>query len=177
MSRLFVILILALLAAGCATGARPTAKQSLEFSMKQEYPRGEAIPVTIENHSKVSYVFNPDYPACYNLKFKDESGKLHKIKRPAPDGLKTLKDGEFVVPEGTHCDLVSDALIRPGEKKTLVKWLQKECLEDEFGCRKSEPVAPGKYTIIGSFQEATGEAGGTLVKGAKTRIRSTFTIK
>ena len=41
--------------------------------------------------------------------------------------------------------------IKPGETATLFEWDLSECIEDQWGCVKSQPLPPGTYTIRGAF--------------------------
>ena len=62
-------------------------------------------------------------------------------------------DGQrFIIPPGTHCDLIAYGTIKPGETKSLFKWKLDECVKDAWGCVRSKPLSPGTYTITGAFK-------------------------
>jgi hypothetical protein len=64
-------------------------------------------------------------------------------------------DGEgrrFIIPPGTHCDLIAYGTIKPGETESLFKWNLDECVKDAWGCVRSRPLSPGTYTITGAFK-------------------------
>ena len=64
----------------------------------------------------------------------------------------------FIIPPGTHCDLISYGTINPGQTKPLFNWTLDECVRDEWGRVRSEPLSPGTYTITGLFKpESAGE--------------------
>jgi hypothetical protein len=117
--------------------------------LESSYPAGTKVPVKLHNSGRRTYVFNPFYQAC-DMTYLDESGR------------------DFLVPEGTHCDLISWEEIAPGDTVTLFKWDLDECTKDEWGCMEEEPLGPGRYTIRGRFRPA-GE-------GEPARVRATFTI-
>ena len=100
------------------------------------------------------------------LRFYDESPQ----PRPHPSGLgfKPLSPGLFVIPEGTHCDLMVEVEIKPGDEAVLLTWNQEECITDRFGCRESVPVKPGRYKIVGEFKNT---------KGSETTTEGRFTIE
>jgi hypothetical protein len=58
----------------------------------------------------------------------------------------------FIIPPGTHCDIVVYGTIEPGETKRLFNWKLDRCVKDEWGCVRSEPLPPGTYTISGRFK-------------------------
>jgi hypothetical protein len=127
--------------------AAPTAKNSisptpqrdspLEFVLDEEYQAGTRIAVKLRNTSSRSYVYNPFYEAC-DMAFFDSSGR------------------RFIIPPGTHCDLVARERITPGDTVTLFRWRLTECLKDEWGCAKAEPLSEGVYTMRGWFRDARG---------------------
>ena len=41
--------------------------------------------------------------------------------------------------------------IKPGEIATLFEWDLSECVDDQWGCVKSQPLPAGAYTIQGAF--------------------------
>ena len=80
------------------------------------------------------------YAAC-RLRYSDGTGR------------------RFIIPPGTHCDIIAFGAIEPGGTKLLFKWELDECVKDEWGCVRSEPLSPGTYTITGLFRpEDTGES-------------------
>jgi len=110
----------------------PEKKGDIEFILKPTYKIGEKIEFKLKNTGKDSYGYNQKYPAC-DLSYSDASGR------------------DFIIPQGTHCDMVVTVEIKPGETKKLFEWDQNECVLDEFGCSKKEPLPVGKYTIKGTF--------------------------
>jgi len=104
----------------------------IQFVLNDTYAAGETIEVKIMNRGRISYTFNPYYEACY-ISYTDSSG------RP------------FIIPPGTHCDLIVSEDIKPGEIKTLFKWELDECVEDNWGCARSVPLPEGTYTLKGKF--------------------------
>ena len=145
------------------TGPSPSPSplgEGIRFVLADSYEVGERVDVAIENLGPATYRYNEAYAAC-DLTYRDASGR------------------EFIVPSGTHCDLIFMVEIRPGETQTLFQWDLDECVRDEWGCVKSEPLPPGEYSIEGSFEHA-GEGGprrpppGT---GERDRATVTFAIE
>lgn len=120
----------------------------IQFVLNDTYTAGETIEVKIMNRGKVSYTFNPYYEACF-ISYTDSSG------RP------------FIIPPGTHCDLVVSEEIKPGETKTLFNWNLDECVEDRWGCVRSSTLPEGVYTLKGKF----------LTKDSRTSTVTEKTIK
>ncbi len=110
----------------------PTETGDIQIILNPSYKVGEEIELKIKNTGKVSYTYNKKYPAC-DLSYFDSSER------------------EFMIPPGTHCDMVITVDIKPDETKTLFKWDQTECVLDQFGCAKREPLQAGTYTIKGTF--------------------------
>ena len=121
----------------------------IRFVLGDSYEAGENVNVVIENTGKRAYVFQAYYQACF-LSYFDSSGR------------------RFIIPPGTHCDLLTEETIRPGERKKLFSWDLDECVKDKWGCVKSRPLAPGTYTIKGRFK--------TKSAGSRVRAEATFTI-
>ena len=135
----------------------PTASDSpIEFVMEDNYTLGQDIEIKIRNNGTGSYVYSEYYPACSNLKFYDESEEARQLK--SFGRIVELPPGLFIIPEGTHCDLVGYGEINPGEKVVLLTWSQRECVRDDWGCGESVPVKPGKYTIVGRFGGSMGSS-------------------
>ena len=141
---------------GAETGSVPTstAPQSessgpIRFVLADRYAMGETIDVLIENVGRRAYVFQWPYQACF-LRYFDASGR------------------RFIIPPGTHCDLLSEEPIRPGERKRLFTWSLDECVKDDWGCVKSRLLPPGTYTIKGRFEPKTA--------GKPARVETTLTI-
>ena len=68
-----------------------------------------------------------------------------------------MPPGEFVIPQGTHCDLPGTSEIGPGEVVTLLTWHQRECVKDDWGCVESIRVNPGRYRVVGEFSTGSGD--------------------
>jgi hypothetical protein len=115
-----------------------SSKGDIEFILEPSYKVGEKIEFKIKNVGKVSYTYNQKYPAC-DLSYFDSSER------------------EFVIPPATHCDMVITADIKPGETKKLFEWDGSECVLDDFGCSKREPLPAGIYTINGTFTSSANQ--------------------
>lgn len=128
------------------------------FKMKDRYQLGEPIEIRIRNQSKTgTYYYQAAYPACYNLKFFDRSTE----RRPYPyadpvQSVRFLLTGQFIVARGTHCDIISENPLRPGEEVVLLTWNQDMCIKDSWGCVESTQVSRGEYRIIGEFAQSSG---------------------
>jgi hypothetical protein len=110
----------------------------IAFVLDDMYGFMDKIDVRIMNTGDRAYEYNSTgYEAC-NLTYRDETGR------------------EFIIPPGTHCDLVAIEQIEPGETVTLFEWHLDECVKDNWGCVKSESLKPGTYTIEGTFRAAGG---------------------
>ncbi|MFQ5933619.1 MAG: hypothetical protein ACE5KI_03140 [Dehalococcoidia bacterium] len=120
--------------------------------MEDSYVLGQDIEIKIRNNGTESYVYSAYYPACINLEFYDESEEARQLKSFSK--IIELPPGLFIIPEGTHCDLIGESEIKPGEEAVLLTWSQQECVEDNWGCTESVPVKPGNYTIVGEFRES-----------------------
>ena len=139
--------------AGSASTTTPSEPASgpvpIRFVLGDSYTAGKTVDVVIENIGKRPYVFQSYYQACF-LSYFDSSGR------------------RFIIPPGTHCDLLAEETIRPGERKKLFSWKLDECVKDQWGCVKSRPLPPGKYTLKGRFKPKAG--------GPPARVETTFTI-
>jgi hypothetical protein len=134
------------------TVAAPPENESsgpIRFVLADSYVAGETVDVRIENVGTRAYVFQAYFQACL-LRYFDSSGR------------------RFIVPPGTHCDLLAEETIKPGERKTLFTWSLDECVKDRWGCIKSRPLPPGTYTIKGHFKPKAA--------GTPARVATTFTI-
>jgi hypothetical protein len=121
----------------------------VRFVLSDRYKAGEKINVAIENIGTRAYVYQAYYQACF-LSYFDSSGR------------------RFIIPPGTHCDLLAKETIRPGERKKLFSWKLDECVKDNWGCVESRPLAPGRYTVKGIFKPK--------LAGPGVRVETTFTI-
>jgi hypothetical protein len=135
------------------TNTSPTNSESrpspIRFVLADSYTVGETIHVVIENVGARAYVFESLYQACF-LSYFDSSGR------------------RFIIPPGTHCDILAKSTIKPGERKKLFTWSLDECVKDQWGCMKSKRLSPGTYTISGRFKPKTG--------GMPARVETTFEI-
>jgi len=131
--------------------APPQNKSSgpIRFVLADRYVAGETIDVRIENVGTEAYLYQLYFQACF-LRYFDSSGR------------------QFIIPPGTHCDLLAEQTIRPGERKNLFTWSLDQCVKDRWGCVESRPLPAGAYTIKGRFEP----------KGAGTpaRAETTFTL-
>ena len=126
--------------AGPTSSPSPTAGAGgdIEFVLDDTYGFRDRVEVRIRNTGDAAYEYNSTgYEAC-NLTYRDETGR------------------EFIIPPGTHCDLIAIEKIEPGETVTLFEWNLDECTKDRWGCVESEPLKPGTYTIEGTFRSADG---------------------
>lgn len=130
----------------------PSAGESattLQFVLGDQVRIGQTVDLRLRNLDDRAYSYRYDYAAC-ELTYTDADGR------------------EFLIPPGTHCDLVSDATIKPGQTVTLFKWKLNECVKDRWGCVKSEPLPPGDYTITGNFK--------ALDKSRAVEVSTTFNL-
>lgn len=121
----------------------------IRFLLGGWYAAGDRIPVRIENVGDVVYHYQPVYQACF-LSYLDSQGR------------------EFIIPPGTHCDILGRAAIRPGETKLLFMWDLDECIKDMWGCSKRRPLDPGTYPMRGTFR--------SFGKASPARAEVTFEI-
>lgn len=139
--------------AGSATTTGPAESERsggpIRFLLSDRYTAGETIDVVIENVGPKAYVFQSFYQACF-LSYFDSSGR------------------RFIIPPGTHCDMLAEETIRPGERRKLFSWSLDECIKDQWGCAKSRPLPPGAYTIKGRFKPKAA--------GPPARVETTFRI-
>ncbi len=177
----FLAGLLMLLLAACAQATpTPLPAGNLVFDMQQEYRLGEPVEVAIRNDSSVTYYFQSEYPACYNLQFFDDSQEIRPYPNADPVSTQSyLLPGEFIVPRGTHCDLIVEGSLDPGQAVVLFTWKQQMCIEDRFGCRESVPVGPGQYLFQGEFANAPSVIGPGSERrpDAITTITWDFTIQ
>jgi hypothetical protein len=101
------------------------------------YPARERVNVRIENAGTRIYRYQAFYAACF-LSYSDSSGR------------------EFKIPPGTHCDILGEQPIEPGQVKRLFVWRLNECVKDRWGCVKSRPLPPGAYVVRGRFEPVGG---------------------
>ena len=73
------------------------SNSDIQFVFEDTYRLGESVEVKIMNVGNVTYYFSLFYEAC-GLSYFDSSGR------------------EFIIPPGTHCDLVNLGEIRPGAR-------------------------------------------------------------
>lgn len=161
---LALALAVGLIVAACAGAARPNGTPSLTstpavappdivFNMKDRYRLGEIIEIRLRNQSVAdTYYYQSVYPACYNLKFFDGSTERHAYPYadPVPEA-RFLLPGQFVIPKGTHCDIIVEEPLGPGQEVLLLAWDQQMCTKDRWGCIEGVGVARGDYRILGEF--------------------------
>ncbi len=124
--------------AGPTTTPSPPAGEGIVFLLEPRYPMDHKVQVRIMNVGDRPYRYNSSgYEAC-ELTYRDKAGD------------------EFIIPPGTHCDLIAMADIVPGETVTLFTWHLDQCLVDDWGCLESESLPPGTYTIEGTFEASGG---------------------
>lgn len=130
----------------------PPANESpgpIRFLLADRYAAGETVDVVVENVGTRAYLFELYYQAC-SLRYFDSFGR------------------RFIIPPGTHCDLLSAETIRPGERRKLFTWRLDECVKDRWGCVKMRALPPGTYTVKGRFKPKAG--------GTPALAETTFTI-
>lgn len=118
-----------------ARATSTTAEPALRFVLDTPLHVGGATRVRLRNNDDVAYFYNPYYEAC-QMTFRDADGR------------------KFLVPEGTHCDLVAREEVAPGETVTLFRWDLDECIEDNWGCTKARDLRRGRYSMRGAFKPA-----------------------
>lgn len=132
-----------LLIPGPLPGAQPpavagsTTDRPLLFVLDTPLHAGGETRVRLRNRGDVAYTYNAAYEAC-DMVFRIRGGR------------------KFIIPEGTHCDLIVRERIRPGETATLFRWDLDECIEDNWGCTKARDLRRGRYVMKGWFRPAGG---------------------
>jgi hypothetical protein len=139
-------------AASPAAAGGAATESVIQFVLNDTYTVGDTARVQIENVGDRPYRYRlsvsrrDQYAAC-PLHYFDDSGR------------------EFIIPPGTHCDIVTYGTIKPGETKPLFNWKLDECVKDEWGCVRRKPLSPGTYTITGLFKPKNS---GKSVKAARS---------
>ena len=152
----------------------------IALDMEEEYLLGEPVEIVIRNNSKANYYYQSQYPACSNLHFFDDSqqSRAYPYANPARKE-RILSPGRFIVPGGTHCDILNEKTLKPGESVALFTWDQQMCIKDRWGCLESVPVEPGEYLIRGEFSRVA-KVVGFRAKQSEDQITTVtwgFTIK
>lgn len=132
-----------------STTSDSTSGTELQFVLDDEFQSGDVVQLQMKNVGERGYVYRTTYAAC-NLTYTDSVGR------------------EFLIPPGTHCDLLSNATIKPGQTVSLFKWRLNECVKDRWGCVRSEPLSPGTYTITGQFSP--------VGKGKEVEVAASFDL-
>lgn len=106
--------------------------------LADSYTFGETASFSFRNDGTVPYDLGHQ-PQC-RLLFEDDD---------------TSRD--FRIPANTHCDLVGENLLDPGETRLIVSgWSLDECTIPSFFCFGARPLESGDYTITGSFLSEDG---------------------
>lgn len=125
------------------------------FVIDASYHPGETVSLQVRNVGNRTYAVNPDYEACAIWFYTDEG-------RP------------FVIPQGTHCDLVGYRPIVPGETVFLFDWSLDECAHGARECAQRSPLPPGTYHLRGAFHpwrsEYEADRGNVTRPGVSFRI-------
>lgn len=157
MRRLLGLLVAAVLVVPGPASARvepaPGGSQEmwpLRFVLDTPLHEGGETRVRLRNLGDVSYTYNSYYQACY-MKFRERGGR------------------RFIIPEGTHCDLVDRQEIEPGETVTLFRWDLDECIEDNWGCTEAKDLPPGRYVMKGWFRPHEGGDAAKAVRAFRIR--------
>ena len=145
-----VMLVPASATAETGSSTSGSARKPLRFLLDSPLYEGGKTRVRLRNTSDRTYIYNSYYEAC-QMVFRDSSRR------------------EFLVPEGTHCDLVDRARLEPGETVTLFRWDLDECVEDNWGCAKARDLPQGKYMMRGWFRPRGG--------GDRARVTRRFHIR
>lgn len=124
--------------AGAAGDRVSAAPRPLRFVLDKPLHEGGKTRVRLRNTGNDSYIYNSAYEAC------------DMVYRELPSGRK------FLVPEGTHCDMIAKEEVEPGETVTLFRWGLDECIEDNWGCTKARDLPPGRYSMKGWFRPKGG---------------------
>ena len=138
--------------AASPSAAEPSGRprdDGLALVVRDEYVEGSRIKVRLRNETSEPFIYNTQYEAC-DMTYLDASGR------------------EFLVPPGTHCDIIAPDAVEPGSTVTLFTWKLDECVKDEWGCQKERPLVPGTYTVRGSFEGAD--------SGDRVRVEASFRI-
>ena len=130
---LIAVLTLVTLSGCTVTEASPSPASPIRFVLNDTYTLGDTAHVQIENVGDRTYRYRLSYAACALQYFVDDGRR-------------------FIIPPGTHCDMITYGTIRPGETKSLFEWKLDECVKDDWGCVRTKPLSPGTYTITGRFQ-------------------------
>ena len=136
-------------AGGNGTGS--ARREPLRFVLDKPLEEGGKTRVRLRNIGEKTYIYNPYYEAC------------DMIYRELPSRR------SFLIPEGTHCDLVAREEVGPGETVTLFRWDLDECIEDNWGCTKARDLDPGRYLMKGWFRPKGG--------GDRVTVRIVFRIR
>lgn len=134
---------------GGDSGAASTDDRGLALVLRDEYVEGSRIEVRLRNEASEPFVYNIEYEAC-DMTYLDASGR------------------EFLIPPGTHCDIIAPDAVEPGATVTLFTWKLDECVKDEWGCQKERLLPPGTYTVRGSFEGAD--------SGDQVRVEASFRV-
>ena len=133
------------------------AEAPLQFVLEDRYEVGERVKVRLRNNGERPYIFNTAYEAC-EMRYFDASGR------------------RFIIPPGTHCDIIANQLIEPGETVTLFEWKLDECVKDRWGCMKAERLDPGTYTMVGRFPATEPKKTLPTNMGTGVRVEAIFEI-
>lgn len=150
---LMLAIAIALATPGVAPGESLASPQpeALRFVLDKPLHEGGETRVRLRNESDKTYIYNPYYEAC-DMVYKELPSRR-----------------KFIIPEGTHCDLVMREGVKPGETVTLFRWDLDECIEDNWGCTKARDLDPGRYLMKGWFHPKGG--------GDRVTVREIFRIR
>lgn len=126
--------------------------RDIAFDMEAKYSLGDPVEIAIRNDSNQIYYYQSEYPACFNLQFFDDSQESRPYPYADPKSKeRVLSPGRFIVPGGTHCDLLFEQALKPGKSVVLFTWGQLMCTKDRWGCLENVPVEADEYVIRGEF--------------------------
>ena len=154
--------------------------RDIAFDMEAKYSLGDPVEIAIRNDSNQIYYYQSEYPACFNLQFFDDSQESRRYPYADPKSKeRVLSPGRFIVPGGTHCDLLFEQALKPGKSVALFTWDQLMCTKDRCGWLESVPVEPGEYLIRGEFSSRAKVIGFGAKKSADQITTATwgFTIE
>ena len=130
--------------------ARFSGGAETSFCLDHPLVKGGKTRVRLRNDDDVAYRYNSAYESC-DMVYRDGSGR------------------QFLVPEGTHCDLIIPAELQPGDTVTLFKWNLDKCVKDSWGCVKERDLKAGWYHMRGRFRPVDG--GDPVMVTEQFRIR------
>lgn len=141
---------------GCPVPAMD-AEPEIEIHVNDTAAAGTRVEVRARNVGSSTFSYSLLYEAC-RMTFHTDDGR------------------QFLVPEGTHCDIANPGTIRPGQVVTLFTWGLEECTLDQWGCVEREPLRPGTYHLRDTLCIADPDGYGGDCEAGSTRTGATIRI-